>query len=418
MARWSLVRRRLVIFSLLAALGLGSPLVVAGASADDTIPRPNHDPFYRYDGAKPLSKIAPGTPLATRDVTLAITQNGTPLPAEQILYRTTDATGKAVPSVTTVILPATGTANPRLVAYLSFYDALSNKCSPSYTLRGGDPGEPNHELTDIEQGLVHTARAQGFIVTVPDFEDETLDYVAGTESGMSSLDGLRATIAALKLEAATPVGLIGYSGGSIAADWASELQPSYAPKVNLVGTAMGGIPVNLRHNLRYVNGTPEWSNTIPAAMIGISRSFHIDLTPYLSSWGRKVVAKVSHQCIGEFSGEFPNLTIEHMVKDRYETIDNVPVFRRITNKLRMGSVAGHPRDPFYMAWGNQDGTGDGVMVAKDQAALAAEYCADGLAVTSEEFQGLDHNNAAVAFFTQAFPWLTSRFAGVPAPSTC
>src|SRR3954464_13139984 len=124
------VHRRLLICCLLAVLGLGSPLVSAGASADDAIPRPNNDPFYSYDGAKPLSRIAPGTPLATRDVTLAITQNGTPLPAEQILYRTTDATGKAVPSVTTVILPASGTANPRLVAYLSFYDALSNKCSP------------------------------------------------------------------------------------------------------------------------------------------------------------------------------------------------------------------------------------------------------------------------------------------------
>ena len=274
----------------LAATATVAPAIspAEGADGSQALVRPEKDPFYKYDGDKPLRDIKPGTPLKTRDVTLGADTNQTPLPAEQILYRTTDTTGRAVATVTTVVLPATGTTQPRVAAYLSFYDALSAKCNPSYTLRGGNPGAANQELTDLEQGAVQSLAQQGYVVTVPDFENQDLHWVAGRESGKSALDGITATLKALELGKATPVGMMGYSGGSIAADWASELQPHRAPWMNLVGTAMGGVPVDLRHNLPYVDGTPEWSDVIPGAMIGISRANRLDLMPYLSKWGRMV----------------------------------------------------------------------------------------------------------------------------------
>ena len=404
----------------LAATATVAPAIAPAEAAESsgTLVRPAKDPFYTYDGNKPLKDIKPGTPLKTRDVTLAADTNQTPLPAEQILYRTTDTLGKAVASVTTVVPPATGTAQPRVAAYLSFYDALSSKCNPSYTLRGGNPGAANQQLTDLEQGTVRSLNQQGYIVTVPDFENQDLHWVAGRESGTSALDGITATLKALKLDRATPVGMMGYSGGSIAANWASELQPHRAPELNLVGTAMGGVPANLKHNLPYVDGTPEWSDVIPGAMIGISRAYGVDLMDYLSKWGRKVARTESSQCIGEMSGEFPNLTIKHLMKKRYEDILAVPVFRRIMKDLRMGSVKGHPSAPMLMVWGNHDGKGDDVMVAKDQAALAAEYCSQGVPVQTQELQGADHSQGGASFIPLAETWLAARFAGTPAPSTC
>ena len=409
--------------ALAAAVVAGASLAPAigpaeAASSSGGLVRPAKDPFYTYDGDKPLKDIRPGTPLKTRDVTLGADTNETPLPAEQILYRTTNTLGQPVTTVTTVVLPATGTAQPRVTAYLSFYDALSAKCDPSYTLRGGNPGAANQQLTDLEQGTVRSLNQQGYIVTVPDFEGQDLHWVAGRESGRSSLDGIKATLKALKLDRQTPVGMMGYSGGSIAADWASELQPHRAPKMNLVGTALGGIPANMRHNLSYINGTPEWSDVIPGAMAGISRANGLDLRPYLSKWGRKVVRTESHQCIGEMSGEFPNLTIKHLMKKRYEDILNVPVFRRIMKGLVMGSAKGHPSAPMFMVWGNHDGKGDDVMVAKDQADLAAEYCRQGVPVQTQEIQGADHSTAGASFIPAAEAWLDARFTGTPPPSTC
>ena len=406
--------------TLVASMVTAAPAMAPADGADTAskLVRPAKDPFYRYDGAKPLRKVRPGTPLKTRQVTVGLDTQQTPLPAEQILYRTTDMSGHPVVTVTTVIQPVTGTAAPRVAAYLSFYDALSSKCDPSYTLRGGNPGKPNQQLTDLEQGTVASLRNDGYIVTIPDFENERLDYVAGPESGRSALDGITATLRSLKLGRGTPVGMMGYSGGSIAADWASELQPHHAPRMNLVGTAMGGIPVDLRHNLPYVNGTPEWSDVIPAAMIGISRANRVPLRHYLSRWGRKVVRTEAHQCIGEFSGEFPHLTVKHMMKRRYEHLLRVPVFKRLMKRLVMGSVKGHPSAPMFMMWGNSDGKGDGVMVAADQRRLAKQYCRQGVPVTSQELQGQDHTNTGAAFIPAAESWLAARFAGTPPPSSC
>jgi hypothetical protein len=149
-----------------------------------------------------------------------------------------------------------------------------------------------------------------------------------------------------------------------------------------------------------------------------SLSFHLDLTPYLSAWGRKVVAIESHQCIGDFSGEFPNLTMKRLMKPQYVNILGVPAIRRIMNKLTMGSVPGHPAEPLLMVWGNSDGTGDGVMVAADEQALADEYCGQGVPVLAHELPRIDHTDAGGVFFVQAFPWLATRFAGLPPVSTC
>lgn len=415
-------RRSRTICAALAAVAAFLPGVVAGttgvAAASGALPTPAHDPFYRYDGATPLAKVPHGTALKERTVTLGIATGGTPLPAEQILYRTTDAVGHPALSVTTVVLPVTGTVAPKVTAYLSFYDALTSLCDPSYTQRGGNPGNANESTAVIEQSLVESLRAAGDIVTIPDFEDEHVDYVAGTESGMSTLDGITATLSVLKLADSTPVGLMGYSGGSIAADWAAELAQTYAPHVDLVGVAMGGIPVDLAHNMTYINGSPSWSDVMPAAMIGITRSFHINFQKYLSPYGKKIVAAESHECIGQFGGAYPHLTIAQIVKKRYRNVFAIPIFRRTMNKLIMGSAPGHPTEPFLMVAGNADGTGDGVMVEKDEQALAYEYCHQGVPVDFQQLKGLPHDEAGVAFFPLGITYLQTRFAGLPPVSNC
>jgi hypothetical protein len=385
------------------------------SSAASTIADPSHDGFYRYTGRAPLSQIAPGTPLRERNVTLAAMTTGTPLPAQQILYRTTDSAGHPALSVTTVVLPATGTAAPRVVGYLSFYDALGPKCDPSFTLRGGDPGAPNQNTAGAEQAVAYNLHAQGYIVTVPDIETETLDFGAGPAYGRSSLDAIKATLAVLKLAASTPVGLMGYSGGSIASDWASELAPRYAPTLNVVGVAQGGMPVDFAHILKYVDGTPKWSAVMPAAVVGIARSYHVDIAPYLSDFGAKIVRADSDKCIAEFTG---NLTLKQLLKPQYADVLHVPALRRLFDATRMGSVPGHPVGPLLMVAGNVDGTGDGITIAADQKALAAQYCKQGVAVAYAEVPHGEHTQVGVAFMPQAFAFLAARFAGLPPASNC
>lgn len=416
-------------FSLLLAVALTAAGLAGTSSAEAApagpqaiaaapIPQPHHDPFYRYSGSKPLKKIARGTVLKTRAVTVGVPQSSQGvLPATQLLYRTQDQQKRPSVTVTTVVNP-TGPLNGGLVAYLSFYDALGDKCSPSYTLRGGDPGQENFELAVTEAGLVTALAAQGYAVTVPDFEGTDLHWVAGQESGWSTLDSIRATESFLGMPTSQEVGLFGYSGGSIAGEWASELAPRYAPELTIVGTAVGGLPVHLAHNLRYINGSDSWSGVIPAVLVSLGRAFDIPMRRYESAYGKKVVSEVQDECIGGFNGNYPGLRVQSLLKPRYRQFLKVPAFARVVNKLIMGSAKGHPRMPMYLGIGNHDGTGDDVMVAKDVEALAHQYCRQGVTVQLQVYRGADHTQGGLQFFPAAMGFLADRFAGRPFAGNC
>jgi hypothetical protein len=380
---------------------------------------PTKDPFYSYGGHKSLAKIPRGTVLKKRVVQVSLSSSPTPVNADQLLYRTTDQSGHPAVTVTTVLQPSPATSvAPRIVGYLSFYDALGSQCDPSYTLAGGDPGADNQQLAQEEEGLISTYFSQGYVVPIPDFEGTQLHWAAGQESGKSALDSIRATESDLGVGTATPVALTGYSGGSIAAEWASEIAPHYAPKLNIVGVAEGGIPVDMAHNLHYINGSKDWSGVIPAVLVSLSRAFGIHTKHYLSAKGRRITHTVRHQCIGSFNGNYPGLTVQSLVKHRYRHFLAVPAFARVVNKLLMGSTKGHPKGPLFMGVGNADGTGDNVMVAKDVEALAHEYCKQHVPVQLEIYKGATHSDAALHFEPAALSFIQQRFDGTPFNNGC
>jgi hypothetical protein len=408
----AVVRRSLI--ALVTALTLALPTAAPSQAA---IPLPHQDPFYSYD-ASALANVARGTVLRSRPVTVGVPGSNTGLlPATQLLYRTQDERGRPTATVTTVISP-TGPANTGLVAYLSFYDALGDICSPSYTLQGGDPGQANASQAQTEAGLVNSLVEQGYAVTVPDFEGPGLHWVAGQESGWNTLDGIRATESFLGMGSSQKVGLLGYSGGSIAGEWASELAPSYSPELNIVGTAIGGIPVHLAHNLSYVNGSDTWSAVIPAVLVSLGRAFGIRVNKFASKYGKKLMRQVQDQCIGSFNGNYPGLRVQRLVKKKYHAFLKIRPIARTINRLIMGRTPGHPLMPMFMAVGNADGTGDHVMVVKDVQALAHEYCSEGVPVQLSVYQGAEHSFAGLQFFPAAFSYLAARFAGQPAASNC
>lgn len=411
-------RRRLrtaasLLASLLIAVLVASPSI--GASAPSS---PRHDAFYRYSGKPRLSRIPPGTVLKERAVQVALGTNATPITAEQLLYRTTGQRGRPTVTVTTVLQPMPASGRPRIVEYLSFYDGLAPRCDPSFTLTGGDPGGASEQQAEEEELLISWYLGNGFVVTVPDFEGTRLDWMAGRESGYGALDGIRATESYLHAASSTKVGLSGYSGGAMAADWASELAPSYAPRLNLVGVAEGGIPVNYVHLFRYVDGTDEYSAAIPGMLLGLARAYGIKLRHYLSGYGARVVRQEARGCLASAFGRYPGLTMHRLVKPRYGSVLRIRALVRLLRQQTMGRVRGHPTAPLFMAVGNADGRGDGVMSADDVRSLAREYCAQGVQVKFSEYRGARHEDAGAFFEPQTVPFLQARFAGVPFSGNC
>jgi hypothetical protein len=88
----------------------------------------------------------------------------------------------------------------------------------------------------------------------------------------------------------------------------------------------------------------------------------------------------------------------------------------------MGSAPGAPKGPLFMAVGNDpsnaQGQGDDIMVTGDVEALAHEYCGQGVSVDYEEYAGLDHEEAALAFEPNAIAFLGEVFAGIPPKDDC
>jgi hypothetical protein len=404
---------------LLVAALCALTLVASGtayAQVKPAVGLPSNDPFYTYTGSTPLSQINPGTVLKKRSVTLKIASLTIPYSAEQVLYRTSGETGQPTVTVTTIIKPLTsGLTSTKIVAYQTAYDALGSECDPSYTLRGGNPGDTDSQAEAAVIALYVTA---GYTVTVPDYEGTSLQWAAGQESGYNTLDAIRATERYLGVPNSTEVGMLGYSGGSIATEWASELAPKYAPNLNIIGAASGGVPVDLAQNLTYINGDDDWSGVIPAVLDTLSSTFGVNLTKYLSPYGEKLTKAVQGECIADFAGNYPGLTFQQLVKVQYANPFQVPVLVRIFNKLIMGTAPGHPAEPLLFGVGNADGTGDGIMVAGDVEALAHEYCTQGVPVTFDEYSGLTHTEAAVPFETDALTFLTNLFAGGAPSNGC
>jgi Secretory lipase len=413
-----------------ALLLLAAALVLAVPAAQAAPPTPEEDPFYDYAGATPLAEIAPGTVLKSRTLNYHVVGLPLPVKAVQLLYRSTSQIGEPTVNVTSVLKPPLSFGTPQVVAYQSFYDSLNPVDEPSYAVSGGLT--LGGAIPQVESALIGPELLAGRTVVVADTEGESADFAAGPEYGINTLDSLRAALAApaTGLSSTKKIGLIGYSGGAIATEWAAELAPTYAPEVNakLIGAAMGGVLVDPAHNLHYIEGSLSWAGVMPMAIIGVSRAFHIDLTPYLSEYGKQLYAKLEKASIAEALAQYPGLTWAQLAKPDYPTPESIPVYVHVVNQLIMGT-GGTPTTPLLIgqgALGELEGTpgnkpgigeGDGVMIAGDVRSLAREYCERGDQVLYNQYP-LGHITAAVPWIATAVPWLEARFAGTAAPQNC
>ena len=390
------------------------------------------DTFYTYSGSTPLSSIKPGTILKTRTLSYHLIGIPTPLKVVQMLYRTTDAQGRASANVTSVIKPATGVDPTKAVSYESFYDSLNPADSPSRSIAGNVTF--GGVINDAEALFIVPLLAQGYSVIVPDTEGQEADFAAGPEYGTNSLDSIRAAThsPATGLNTSTRIGLLGYSGGAIGADWTAQLAPKYAPDVNkqLVGAAIGGVLVDPAHNLKYVGGSTGWAGVAPMAIIGVGRAYGIDFTPYLNDRGKDLMAKLHDASIANVLFNYPGLTWQDLVKPAYDNPNSIPAYVKVVNKLNMGSAA-TPTTPMFIGqgaggyWegtaGNKPGigAGDGVMIAGDVRTLARQYCATGnTSIKYTQYNLTSHIPTAALWAPSALAWLDGRFAGKAAPSSC
>ncbi|WP_299569349.1 lipase family protein [uncultured Williamsia sp.] len=424
---------RHIAVGVLAVAAVATALAAPTASAAD--------PFYAASPST-VAAAAPGAVLKTRTIPYHVLGVATPVTAIQILYRSTDSVGAPVANVTSVLIPPRPLPTTKVVSYQSAYDSLNPADSPSRAIAaddrlGGLTAGGNPAIGGVaangEGAIVGPMLAAGYTVVIPDTEGPKANFAAGPEYGVHTLNSLRAVrdVPATRITGTSPVGLIGYSGGAIATNWAAIEAPRYAPDVDrqLIGAAQGGLLVNPATNLRYISGTPVWSGVAGMAVVGIGRAYDIDFGPYINDFGRRILGRLADASILNVLGQYGRLTWPQVVQPKYRNPNSVRAFVDATNKVNMGA-AGTPSIPMFVAQGANGalegtptgpagvGTGDGVMVAGDVRTLMRDYCAAGLRIQYDEYPALSHTLSAVPWLAGALQWLTDRFADRPAPSNC
>ena len=256
--------------SLIAIVLLAFALLSSPAKATATPLPPSKDPFYTapegFKDARPGEvlrlRVAPGN--------LTALVNNTSQ-AYNILFRTTDARHQPSWAVTTLFLPQSAHNNPipALLSYQAPYNSPNIDQSPSYAYHAGrNPTNSDLLFTDVEWAL-----HKNWAVNVPDFEGPLAAFTAGPQAGHAVLDSIRAVKSVgLGLSPTSRVALWGYSGGSLASAFAAEMQPQYAPALQISGCALGGLIANATRGIEDVNAKP-FAGLIALGLLGATAQY-------------------------------------------------------------------------------------------------------------------------------------------------
>jgi Secretory lipase len=397
----SLVRHaRLVLPVLLLVLPLSAPLAATQAHAATVAT--TGDPFY-----VPPDPLPPGSP---GDV-IRWRASAAPLVAArawQVLYRSTTALGGPTAVSGTVLVPLAPFAGARpVVAYAAGTQGWGDQCAPSKSIAAG--------VFD-EQFAVNNLLGQGWAVVVTDYPglgtpgDET--YNVGIPEGYAVLDALRAAtrLPETGLQPSAAMAIEGYSQGGGAADWAAQLQPTYAPELRLAGVAGGGTPANLQAVARNINGT-AWFAFLAGTAIGFNAAYPaIDFRQYLTAEGQAAMDQLSMQCQATALLQFAGKRIEDYTIGGINPIGEPPV-KAVLDLNNLGAIG--PAVPVLQ----YHGLVDEIIPWRVETDLHDRWCAAGVRTLLKGYLS-GHVLTHVVAQGDVVSWLRGRLAGSPAPRNC
>lgn len=387
--------------------------VTTNVARTDPVP-PQDDPFYTPPAG--WKSTAPGTILRSRSVSLAFI-SVLPKRTEtwQLLYRTTDRNGLPMSTVTTALIAPGGTRPRTLVSYQVPTDAVAPHCAPSYMLRQGSGSAA--VLNQIELPLIYAALSAGNVVVLPDYQGPRGEWGAARQPGFAVLDSLRAARSFAKLGLpgrTTRSALWGYSGGSLASGWAAELQPTYAPDIDLRGVAVGGFATDPLEIIKKINGGP-WAGLMVSVTPGIMRAspaLAAQFRRYLTPRGEAVLAHSLSLCDTGNLAKYAFTNFDDLLSIPWRDFVALPAVVDGFRELKLG--AGAPRAPLFA----YHAATDEVVPVEVADATLARYCDGGTPVTYDRYLLGEHVSLAVTAAPTALAWMADRLNGIPAPRGC
>ncbi|GAA3194089.1 lipase family protein [Actinocorallia longicatena] len=422
----------------LAAVLSAAGLAGAVHAADPVVSRGITIPaFYTPPGTLPAAN---GALVRTEPLPLGLSLpglDGQALPgtATRLMYKSTDSNGAPVAVTGVYIEPSRpwlrGGGRP-LVAVASGTMGQGDQCAPSFALQYPLTLTGDTLSVGYEDLAIYRLLSTGAAVVVTDYvglgsTDRLHTYVNRLDGGHALLDAARAarSVPGASITAASRVGLYGYSQGGGASGSAAELQPSYAPDVNLAGAYVGAPPADLTSTMKGIDGSAL------AGALGWSINGFAQADPVLrnvvdtnvNAAGRAALLDLSTMCVGDALFGYGFASSKKWItsgKSLSEVIAANPAAQASLNAQRIGTLK--PTTAVRVVTGTQDD-----IVPHAQARqLAVDWCAKGANVTYDPvvLPNLgdkiltNHLTPLLTDQTKAVDWIADRLAGWTALSNC
>ncbi|CAK7242434.1 MAG: hypothetical protein STHCBS139747_003927 [Sporothrix thermara] len=406
--------------SALSAVAMAAPVEEVKRASP---PLPSSDSFYSVPDN--IGSYAPGAIIDHRSPPSVIAAFGLdPLHLDatyQISYRTSDNFGNATSTVLTVLVPANADKS-KVLSYQVAEDAASIVCAPSYALQftASTGGLLGTLITQAELLLIEAALFQGWVVVIPDHEGPDGAFLANRMSGHATLDGIRAALASTSITgipSTARVGMWGYSGGSMASNWAAVLQPTYAPELadSLIGAAIGGTVPDISTVIDTINQSP-FAGLIASGITGLANVYPLIANVVDTQVKPQYQARfdaVRSQCFVPDVLDFLLADVKGMVSDEsiWTRPDIVEVLNYNSLTYASAPAAGFPLYVYKSVL-------DEVSPIADTDNLVNAYCAAGVSVEYTRDLVSEHGALAAIGAPKALAWLIDRFDGEPVSASC
>lgn len=388
------------------APGASAPFALSASPSLAPVVGPSGDAFYvppsDIGAYKPGDVIWYRSSVFTTDLLL---KRPEAVNAWQVLYRSTSATGAPMAVSGIVLVPRGWFLGTRpIVGWAPGTQGMGDGCAVAS--KGMTQG------TYYEGGSIKEALAMGWAVAVTDYqglgtpEDHT--YVVGRAEGDALLDVVRAAqrTPGAGLSASAMVGFYGYSQGGGAAAWAAQLQPTYAPELDVRGVAAGGVPSDLTA-VKSVNDGGLFVGLVLYAALGLNAAYpELRLDSFLNAKGRATLPAMRDGC-DFFSRAYTHVS-DYVTTDPLTT----PAWQARMAEQALGGS--EPRAPIFL----YHSVFDEVVPYAQAASLRNRWCTKGVKVYWADFWFSGHVIGLLQGWPAARDYLRNRFLGFPTPTSC
>jgi pimeloyl-ACP methyl ester carboxylesterase len=388
---------------LLVLLAFGLVLFVPGLAdkANEKREQAAIQPFYTPPTNYQLA--TPGDLLRDEPMDIDVPAGGQ---AVRIMYRSEREDGTATVSSGMIFFPArdANVADRPVVAWAHGTVGLGDSCAPS---RSSDP------LADMN--WVGQMLSRGWIVVATDYAGLGTPgperYLVGSDEARDVLNSVRAA-RKYDSEAGNRYALFGHSQGGHAALWSANESRSYAPELNLVGTAAGAPAAELPQLFSeqydsaaaWVIGpdvTVSWPGVYPGLEVGEAVTKH----------GLRLAPKIAREC-AEQSGE--GALAREGIDERYFARNPMELASWRDAASQQTPKAPRPSQPLLVV----QSTTDKIVLPDTTATWVRNACAAGSNVQTFWMSDVTHQQTVITAGPSIVDWIGQRFEGGPTTSSC